>query len=59
MTSPALTKDIEAPPPAPCSTTGAPRSRPGLGTGLTHFPGGHNGNITHPEGFAGMLRQVL
>jgi pimeloyl-ACP methyl ester carboxylesterase len=31
----------------------------GLGAGLTHFPGGHNGNLTHPKGFAEVLRGVL
>jgi len=31
----------------------------GLGTALVHFPGGHNGNITHPKGFAEVLRTVL
>lgn len=31
----------------------------GLGVGPTHFPGGHNGNITHPRGFARTLRAVL
>lgn len=31
----------------------------GLGTGLVHFPGGHNGNITHPKGFAEVLRDTL
>lgn len=31
----------------------------GLGTGLTHFPGGHNGNLTHPNGFAQTLRAAL
>ncbi|KUN81242.1 alpha/beta fold hydrolase [Streptomyces griseoruber] len=31
----------------------------GLGTGLIHFPGGHNGNITHPKGFAQTLRTTL
>ncbi|MCX4759549.1 alpha/beta hydrolase [Streptomyces sp. NBC_01275] len=31
----------------------------GLGADLPHFPGGHNGNITHPKGFAEVLRGVL
>ncbi|MFC3572050.1 alpha/beta fold hydrolase [Streptomyces yaanensis] len=31
----------------------------GLGAGLVHFPGGHNGNLTHPKGFAEVLRTVL
>ncbi|WP_238427089.1 alpha/beta fold hydrolase [Streptomyces adustus] len=31
----------------------------GLGAGLVHFPGGHNGNITHPKGFAEVLRGLL
>ncbi|WP_340384344.1 alpha/beta hydrolase [Streptomyces sp. SS7] len=31
----------------------------GLGTGLTRFPGGHNGNLTHPKGFAQSLRTAL
>ncbi|MFD9321380.1 alpha/beta fold hydrolase [Streptomyces sp. NPDC060053] len=30
----------------------------GLGTGLTHFPGGHNGNLTHPKGFAEVLHDL-
>jgi hypothetical protein len=31
----------------------------GIGTDLLHFPGGHNGNITQPKGFAELLRTVL
>ncbi|MFF4833898.1 hypothetical protein [Streptomyces sp. NPDC001315] len=31
----------------------------GLGSRLVHFPGGHNGNITHPKGFAEVLRDSL
>ncbi|OIJ62655.1 alpha/beta fold hydrolase [Streptomyces mangrovisoli] len=31
----------------------------GIGAGLVHFPGGHNGNITHPAGFAEVLRGLL
>jgi len=30
-----------------------------LGTGLTEFPGGHNGNLTHPRAYAARLREVL
>ncbi|MEU4403180.1 alpha/beta hydrolase [Streptosporangium sp. NPDC023963] len=30
-----------------------------LGTGLTEFPGGHNGNTTHPRAYAARLREVL
>ncbi|WP_432187044.1 alpha/beta fold hydrolase [Streptomyces sp. Tue6028] len=31
----------------------------GLGAELVHFPGGHNGNLTHPQGFAERLRALL
>ncbi|MET7699621.1 alpha/beta hydrolase [Streptomyces sp. NPDC005485] len=31
----------------------------GLGTELLHLPGGHNGNLTHPKGFAELLRAAL
>lgn len=31
----------------------------GLGADLLHFPGGHNGNLTHPKGFAELLRAAL
>ncbi|WRZ94672.1 alpha/beta hydrolase [Streptomyces sp. NBC_01007] len=31
----------------------------GLGAGPVHFPGGHNGNLTHPKGFAELLRTLL
>ncbi|MEU7739242.1 alpha/beta hydrolase [Nonomuraea sp. NPDC049158] len=30
-----------------------------LGTELVHFPGGHNGNTSHPRVYAAALRQVL
>jgi len=30
-----------------------------LGTGLAEFPGGHNGNTTHPGAYAAQLRRVL
>ncbi|GGV36700.1 hypothetical protein GCM10010495_62300 [Kitasatospora herbaricolor] len=30
-----------------------------LGTGVAEFPGGHNGNTTHPRAFAARLREVL
>ncbi|MET9890492.1 alpha/beta hydrolase [Streptomyces sp. NPDC006465] len=31
----------------------------GLGVAPIHFPGGHNGNLTHPKGFAELLRTLL
>ncbi|WP_354640600.1 alpha/beta fold hydrolase [Kitasatospora camelliae] len=31
----------------------------GLGTGLAEFPGGHNGNLTHPAAFADQVRAHL
>lgn len=31
----------------------------GLGVAPVHFPGGHNGNLTHPKGFAELLRTLL
>jgi pimeloyl-ACP methyl ester carboxylesterase len=31
----------------------------GLGLGPVHFPGGHNGNLTHPKAFAELLRTLL
>lgn len=31
----------------------------GLGVAPVHFPGGHNGNLTHPKGFAEVLRVLL
>ncbi|MFI7455538.1 alpha/beta fold hydrolase [Nonomuraea sp. NPDC049714] len=30
-----------------------------LGTELTEFPGGHNGNTTHPRAYAARLREIL
>jgi pimeloyl-ACP methyl ester carboxylesterase len=30
-----------------------------LGTDLVHFPGGHNGNTSHPRAYAARLREVL
>ncbi|MEV0970044.1 alpha/beta fold hydrolase [Microtetraspora glauca] len=30
-----------------------------LGTEITEFPGGHNGNTTHPRAYAAQLRRVL
>ncbi|MFI0421007.1 alpha/beta fold hydrolase [Spongiactinospora sp. 9N601] len=30
-----------------------------LGTELAEFPGGHNGNTTHPRAYAAQLRQIL
>jgi len=30
-----------------------------LGTSVQEFPGGHNGNLTHPRAFAERLRAVL
>ncbi|MDK0524736.1 hypothetical protein [Streptomyces sp. ML-6] len=30
-----------------------------LGTGPVEFPGGHNGNLTHPSAYASRLREVL
>ncbi|MFF5208966.1 alpha/beta fold hydrolase [Streptosporangium sp. NPDC000396] len=30
-----------------------------LGTEITEFPGGHNGNTTHPKAYAARLREVL
>lgn len=30
-----------------------------FGTGIVEFPGGHNGNTTHPRGYAARLREVL
>jgi pimeloyl-ACP methyl ester carboxylesterase len=30
-----------------------------LGTEITEFPGGHNGNTTHPRAYAARLRDVL
>ncbi len=35
------------------------RPAAGLGTGLIHFPGGHNSDLTHPNGFADSLRAML
>ena len=29
------------------------------GTALAEFPGGHNGNLTHPSAFAARLRAAL
>ncbi|MFD5518775.1 alpha/beta fold hydrolase [Streptomyces sp. NPDC127066] len=31
----------------------------GLGVAPVHFPGGHNGNLTHPKGFAELLRTLF
>ena len=30
-----------------------------VGTDLREFPGGHNGNTTHPRAYAAQLRQIL
>jgi pimeloyl-ACP methyl ester carboxylesterase len=30
-----------------------------LGVGVEQFPGGHNGNMTHPKAFAARVREVL
>lgn len=30
-----------------------------LGTHITEFPGGHNGNTTHPRAYASRLREIL
>ncbi|MFH9723735.1 hypothetical protein ACH4M4_12330 [Streptomyces sp. NPDC017254] len=30
-----------------------------VGGDLVEFPGGHNGNTSHPEAYAARLRQVL
>lgn len=30
-----------------------------LSTEIVEFPGGHNGNTTHPRGYAALLRRIL
>ncbi|WP_449060327.1 hypothetical protein [Planomonospora algeriensis] len=30
-----------------------------MGTRIVEFPGGHNGNTTHPRAYASRLREVL
>jgi hypothetical protein len=30
-----------------------------VGTEVAEFPGGHNGNLSHPKAYAARLREVL